>query len=45
MAIVELCDVSRVNQSGTHTLRALDHVDHSLQEGEFIVILGLSGAG
>lgn len=45
MAIVELHDVSRVYQSGMHTLRALDHVDLSLREGEFIVILGPSGAG
>lgn len=45
MALVEFCDVSRVYQSGDHELRALDHVNMTLEEGKFIVILGPSGAG
>ncbi len=45
MSIVEFKDVSRVYVTGDHELRALDHVDLSLQEGRFIVILGPSGAG
>lgn len=45
MALVEFCDVSRVYQSGDHELCALDHVNMTLEEGKFIVILGPSGAG
>ena len=45
MAIVEFQDVSRVYTSGDHELRALDHVNMTLEEGEFVVILGPSGAG
>ncbi len=43
--IVEFQDVSRVYTSGGHELRALDHVDMTLSEGKFVVILGPSGAG
>lgn len=45
MALAEFSDVSRVYTSGDHELRALDHVNLSLEEGRFIVILGPSGAG
>jgi len=45
MAIVELKDVSRVYRTGDHEQRALDHVNLSLDEGKFIVVLGPSGAG
>ena len=45
MAIVEFRDVSRVYRNGEHEQRALDHVDLSLEEGKFIVVLGPSGAG
>ena len=45
MAIVEFKGVSRVYKNGDHEPRALDHVDLSLEEGKFIVILGPSGAG
>ena len=45
MAIVEFKDVSRVYKNGEHEQRALDHVNLSLEEGKFIVILGPSGAG
>ena len=45
MAIVEFKNVSRVYQSGDHTLRALDHLEMKLEEGKFVVILGPSGAG
>lgn len=45
MPIVEFRDVSRVYESGDHMLRALDHVNMSLDEGKFVVILGPSGAG
>ena len=45
MSIVQLKDVSRVYRNGEHEQRALDHVDLSLEEGKFIVVLGPSGAG
>ena len=45
MNIIELKDVSRVYKNGEHEQRALDHVDLTLEEGRFIVILGPSGAG
>ena len=45
MAIVEFQNVSRVYRNGEHEQRALDHVNLSLEEGKFIVILGPSGAG
>ena len=45
MAIVEFKDVSKVYTSGDHELWALDHVDLTLVEGKFVVILGPSGAG
>ena len=45
MAIVEFKDVSSVYARGDHELRALDHVNMTLEEGKFVVILGPSGAG
>ena len=45
MAIVEFKEVSRVYRNGEHEQRALDHVNLSLEEGKFIVVLGPSGAG
>lgn len=45
MAIVEFRDVSRIYAAGDHILAALDHVNLTLEEGKFIVILGPSGAG
>lgn len=45
MAIVEFQNVSRVYTGGDYTFKALDHVNMSLDEGKFVVILGPSGAG
>ena len=45
MAIVEFKEVSRIYRNEEHEQRALDHVNLSLEEGKFIVILGSSGAG
>ena len=45
MAIVEFRDVSRIYRNGEHEQYALNHVDLSLEEGKFVVILGPSGAG
>ena len=45
MAVVEFKDVSRIYRNGEHEQKALDHVNLTLEEGRFIVILGPSGAG
>jgi len=45
MGIVEFQDVSRIYRNGENELRALDHINLTLEEGKFIVILGPSGAG
>ncbi|MBR4335324.1 MAG: ABC transporter ATP-binding protein [Clostridia bacterium] len=45
MQIVRFEDVSKIYTSGDHVLRALDHVDFSLEAGKFVMILGPSGAG
>ena len=45
MSIVQFENVSKIYTSGDHTLYALRHVDFTLDEGKFVVILGPSGAG
>jgi len=45
MNIVEFSNVTRIYKSGEHSLKALDGVNLTLEEGKFIVILGPSGAG
>ena len=45
MSIVQFENVSKIYKSGDHELHALDHVDFTLDEGKFVVILGPSGAG
>ncbi len=45
MAIVEFQNVSRVYTGGDYAFKALDHVNMSLDDGKFVVILGPSGAG
>ena len=45
MNIIEMKDVSRVYRNGEHEQWALDHVNLTLEEGRFIVVLGPSGAG
>ena len=45
MPIVQFENVSKIYTSGDHTLYALRHVDFTLDEGKFVVILGPSGAG
>lgn len=43
--IIELIDVVKEYDIGSHKLRALDAVSFTIEEGEFVVILGPSGAG
>lgn len=45
MSIIELKNVSKIYQNGTHKQKALDDVTLAIDEGKFVVILGPSGAG
>ncbi|MCK0143901.1 ABC transporter ATP-binding protein [Aliiroseovarius sp. F20344] len=44
-AVVELEDISRVYGEGEIAVRALDHVDLTIESGEFTAIMGPSGSG
>ncbi|TWF79462.1 putative ABC transport system ATP-binding protein [Pseudonocardia hierapolitana] len=43
--MIELASVSKVYRSGSIEVHALDHVDLSIAEGEFVAIMGASGSG
>ncbi|HLK40320.1 MAG TPA: ABC transporter ATP-binding protein [Polyangiaceae bacterium] len=43
--VIELTDVIKVYQTGDVELRALDGVSLSVQEGEFVAVMGSSGSG
>jgi putative ABC transport system ATP-binding protein len=43
--MIELESVSKVYRSGSIEVRALDHVDLSITDGEFVAIMGSSGSG
>ncbi len=43
--IVEFKDVVKTYGSGDALLYAVTHIDFKIEEGEFVVILGQSGAG
>ena len=43
--LIELADVSRIYGSGEAEVRALDHVDLVIGQGEFVAIMGPSGSG
>lgn len=45
MSLITFDNVSRIYENGDHKQKALDHVNMSLEEGKFVVILGPSGAG
>jgi len=44
-ALVEIRDLCKVYNPGENEVRALDHVDVSIGEGEFVAIIGQSGSG
>ena len=44
-AFVELDDVSRIYGTKENPIKAVDHLSFSIQRGEFVVIVGPSGAG
>ncbi|KUK79093.1 MAG: Cell division transporter, ATP-binding protein FtsE [Microgenomates bacterium 39_7] len=43
--ILQLDDVSKIYQVGTQTIKALEGVDFSIKEGEFVSVIGSSGSG
>ncbi len=44
-ALVEVMDISKVYHPGENEVRALDHVNLKVQEGELVAIVGQSGSG
>lgn len=44
-ALVEIKDVCKVYNPGENEVRALDHVNVTIDEGEFVAIIGHSGSG
>lgn len=45
MSYITVKDLTKTYKVGTNEVHALDHVDFSVEQGEFVVILGSSGAG
>ena len=39
-AIIEFKNVDKIYKSGEHILKAMDNVNFTIDEGEFVVILG-----
>lgn len=44
-ALVEIRDVCKIYNPGENEVRALDHVSTTIEEGEFVAIIGQSGSG
>ena len=44
-ALVEVKDMCKVYNPGENEVRALDHVNVSINENEFVAIIGHSGSG
>ena len=45
MALIEVADIARIYRMGTETVAALDGVTLSIEEGEFVAVMGPSGSG
>jgi len=45
MSLIQTQEVTRIYQMGANLVTALDHVNVSLDEGEFVAIQGTSGSG
>ena len=45
MAILEVKNLSKVYGKGNNQVHAVDNVNFSVEEGEFVAIVGASGSG
>lgn len=45
MSFIEFKDVSKIYQMGEVEIKAIDRMSFAIEKGEFVVILGASGAG
>ena len=45
MSYIEINNVCKEYKSGDNTIKALDNISFSIDKGEFVIILGSSGAG
>ena len=45
MAFIEFRNVCKTYQMGEVEIKALDNINFTIDKGEFVVILGASGAG
>ena len=43
--LVEITDISKIYNPGENEVRALDHVSLTIDEHEFVAIIGQSGSG
>ena len=44
-ALIEIRDMCKIYNPGENEVRALDHVDLTIERGEFVAIIGQSGSG
>ncbi len=44
-ALVEIQDICKIYNPGENEVRALDHISLTIEEGEFVAIIGQSGSG